>query len=362
MTGSQVRYLTAPLPGELLSSFLIRLGWMNGLPAYRFCRILWPNKAIWNRDVDRSADDELLATLSMYAQWKGRNVVSLTLRETERITSGCRNGQGAAAWLLAAGIYHRKRTLCGLQYCPECLTAECPYFMRSWRLGFVLVCEKHGCPLRDACPHCDAPLAPHRLYNNEIDACHCCYRKLTVVPVPTLQVETPVSVILLQKELTSLLERASLSFESGLEAQQRFASLRILLAELAIKRNIRSIRNCFELPPASNRLDTSETTFEYSRRENRMILLETLAAWIAEWPKQFLRGACSAGLTQRSFSRYKLSNFLRVHIEQLPVGHTKRRTTELRLYSVGMLRLRRKQKIEYRERRAAVLLQMARRK
>ena len=41
-----------------------------------------------------------------------------------------------------------------LQFCPDCLAKETPYFRTIDRLSFMVLCPEHGTPLLDRCPSC----------------------------------------------------------------------------------------------------------------------------------------------------------------------------------------------------------------
>jgi hypothetical protein len=66
---------------------------------------------------------------------------------------------GFATWLLPLGVWHRKRTRRGVQFCPLCFRFdERAYVRRSWRLAYYTECEHHARLLLDCCPACESPL------------------------------------------------------------------------------------------------------------------------------------------------------------------------------------------------------------
>lgn len=154
---------STPKDDELLSSWLVRLAIAHGLKLHTFCTMAWPRKQIWNRDIDKSADDGLLAVLSEKTCTSAERVRKTTLSEYEGILYEKHNPFGNTPWIMPLGIYHRLRRRFGLQFCPHCLSEdEEPYFRRRWRLAFVTVCVKHNIVLRDRCPECCAPVNFHR--------------------------------------------------------------------------------------------------------------------------------------------------------------------------------------------------------
>jgi len=152
-----------PLEDELLSSWLVRMARAHGLRLHTFCDLAWRHKAIWNRDIDKSADEEILRVLSEKTATPIERVRQTTLAAYEGWLYEKHNPYGNTKWILPVGVYHRMRRRPGLQYCPQCLKEdEDPYFRRRWRLAFVTLCEKHGRPLLDRCPRCKSPVNFHR--------------------------------------------------------------------------------------------------------------------------------------------------------------------------------------------------------
>lgn len=152
-----------PKQDELLSSWLVRLSMAHGQKLHTFCSIAWPSKAIWNRDVDKSADVEIVKTLSDKTATPTPQVLATTLAAYEGLLYEKHNRFGPTAWIMPIGVYHRTRVQFGLQYCPNCLAEDKePYFRRKWRLAFMVICEKHHKLLHDRCSQCGAAVNFHR--------------------------------------------------------------------------------------------------------------------------------------------------------------------------------------------------------
>lgn len=82
------------------------------------------------------------------------------------------NRRGPTRLINAIGVYHRKRTRAGLQWCPLCLSEdEEPYFRLHWRLSLMSTCPRHGVILECKCGQCGEPVAPHRSKDH---TCHKC--------------------------------------------------------------------------------------------------------------------------------------------------------------------------------------------
>lgn len=166
-----------PLEDELLSSWLVRLARAHGLRLHTFCDLAWRRKAIWNRDIDKSADDEILQVLSEKTATPIERVRQTTLAAYEGWLYEKHNPYGNTKWIMPVGVYHRTRKRPGLQYCPTCLREdEDPYFRRRWRLAFVTLCERHERLLLDRCPQCKTPVNFHRISSGKssITLCYGC--------------------------------------------------------------------------------------------------------------------------------------------------------------------------------------------
>jgi hypothetical protein len=176
-----------PQEDEILSSWLVRLAMAHGMKVHSFSSISFPQKAIWNRDIDKCADNDLLDSLSLLTATSIQRVNETTLARLEGFLYEKHNKYGPNPWLLPVGIYHRKRVQFGMQFCSLCLSEDkIPYFRRKWRLTFMVICEKHKILLRDRCFDCQSPVNFHRnelgnfhkLVATSLTVCHICHADL----------------------------------------------------------------------------------------------------------------------------------------------------------------------------------------
>ena len=153
-----------PLPDELLSSWLVRLAHSHGLKVQTFCNLIFGNRLqVWNRDIDRLAPTWLIAELSERTGTNIEQVKEATLQSYQGVIYHRHRISGKIAWIQSLKLHHRKFQGFGLQFCPKCLAKdEEPYFRKSWRLAFNMVCAAHNCMLHDRCPHCGYGVAFHR--------------------------------------------------------------------------------------------------------------------------------------------------------------------------------------------------------
>lgn len=153
-----------PLPDELFSSWLVRLAMAHGMKLHSFCvEVFGRNASIWNRDIDKSADESMIGVVAARTNTSSERVLQTTLGDYAGKIYETHNPHGNSAWIMPLRIYHRLRRRNGLQFCPFCLREDAePYYRRKWRLSWTTVCEKHRIVLLDRCPGCFEPVVFHR--------------------------------------------------------------------------------------------------------------------------------------------------------------------------------------------------------
>ena len=141
-----------PQPDELLSSFMHRIAFANGLPARRFRDELGFGEGLWSPRLDLGPQPEMLRLLTDRTGL-GSEIAAMTIGVEWRpllLPLRCPVGRGRQA----------RRRAAWLQYCPSCLADDArPYFRRRWRLATALACRRHGRQLLDRCPCCFSALA-----------------------------------------------------------------------------------------------------------------------------------------------------------------------------------------------------------
>ncbi len=180
-----------PLPGECLSSWLVRCAHHNGLKVQTFCdRVFGKEHQVWNRDVDRLAPPWLLQVITAGTGASPHSTDNTTMKLFEGRLFEHRNRGGQLRWVLLLGQYHRLHQGFGMQYCPLCLGEDKePYYRLSWRLAFYTFCPRHQTLLLDRCHACGAPVAFHRIelgrpgrYDTpSLDECWRCQARLSGV-------------------------------------------------------------------------------------------------------------------------------------------------------------------------------------
>ena len=295
----------APFEDELLSSWLFRFARANGEKLHSFTKRTVPSHQVWNRDIDKSAALKLLLPLAYKSGQSVERLYHTTLwpyagRLYDKPAPNSHN-----RWVLHAGIYHRSRRRYGLQYCPQCLAEGVPYFRRHWRLAFVTVCLEHGTLLRDRCPDCDAPIAPHKVdmgvhtvktepSSVPVTVCYRCGRDLSRVDPSSLEVVHK-SVEKFQAMLLETLEAGSkmLPDYGEVGSVDYFDGVRQFVSALAGTRHTSPfsvyVAERVGLRNPYFGLENTPNDLEYQPLANRHHLLG-MAAWLLEdWPHRFTR-------------------------------------------------------------------------
>jgi len=326
--------------GELLSSFLVRAAQRHGLAPYRFCAFHFPGVPVWNRDIDRSASDALLAAIAVKAGLSPVRVVQMTLRDAEaRLRKGV--ARGSPPWINRIGIYHRLRRGWGLQYCPDCL-AERPVLCQAWRLSFMVICGRHRRFLQDACPHCDAPLAIHRQMLSA-QLCHHCSRVLGKAPQDS---SVAIDVVLhAQSYFECAMHGGNTQVgDRSVCREDLFQGARVLISLLS--HDIFLSRD-----PTGRR----RPSLEQARVQTRAGLVSRVAELLAGWPLGFKKIVRDNHLTQRSFVRKSLPNWLSTAVEELPTGRSRHASSRERCSLRAKLERDRRRNADWRTTRAAQL-------
>lgn len=158
MSGKLLPVHIKPKDDELLSSWLVRLAAAHGVMPYRFWSKVWPKALFWRKSkTDQQDDMEFLSFLSEKTGTPLERVLSTTLTEFCGLLYQKSLTNGYKSWIMPQGdLRLAKNKHFSLHFCPLCLQEdETPYFRRSWRLSFFLICPAHKVLLLDRCSHCN---------------------------------------------------------------------------------------------------------------------------------------------------------------------------------------------------------------
>lgn len=336
-----------PHDDEILSSFLARAAFRHRLPPTVFAAQWWPDRAVWNRDLDRGEDTAWLADVAAHAGLSLDQVQTMTLEAPRRHFG---RGSGDTPLILSAGIYHRTRVRHAIQICPRCFADGEPYLRRVWRYSFVLACPTCTTPLLDACPHCRKPVVPHRSFRWSLDACHACGLALGQRN-PRSQLVPP-AVHDLQTRLLALLASGTGTTVGPWCGDDAFSGVRSLITVARHPDVLPALRVALGVDPAT----VATRRFERMRAADRVVILETVALWLDDWPRRFFVAAGQVELTQRTFRKVAQPGDLAHQVRRLPEGFARDRTFVPVLQDPAVKRLRRRNRDGYRRVRAARLI------
>lgn len=368
----------APLRDELLSSWLCRVAHVHGMTPHAFTTLHWPKVPVWTRDIDRSASDEWLADVADAAGLTLDAVRDLTLKPLMAILARGGNQQdsdlmrGNAPLILSTGVWHRRRLLPALQFCPICLARDEPYFRRSWRLATTVGCTVHQIPLRERCVTCSVPASPHRAPVGRIVDCHDCGNRLDLYatdrsgkpPVAALSdgARGFVTAMGLQRRFECVLvadndDAKTLPSAKPFDDAEGFGVMRSLISATVSKTAHTKLRGALDGCTPPWRGIEHGKQFEKIGTHERAQWMETIACWTADWAKQFGHGAEAAGITQRTFARLAQPDVLAKEVRRLKSGvRRKRKPWTSILNDETMRRLRRTDPAAWRELRAKRIL------
>ncbi|MGZ2461772.1 TniQ family protein [Rhizobium anhuiense] len=141
--------IVTPQLDELLSSWLHRLAYANGIAPRPFARVLGLHAGMWSASLDLKLPVDIENLLRAYTgispHWLSAMMLTRSSLKPLLLplrSSGRRDG---STWL---------------QFCSRCLAEDAqPYFRRRWRLATQVSCVTHRCGLRDRCPSCHSRIA-----------------------------------------------------------------------------------------------------------------------------------------------------------------------------------------------------------
>lgn len=276
-------YHPKPKPGEILSSWLCRLALGNAPRLHTFCHLVWPNRQIWNRDVDQVADRLFVARIAQGTGTSFAEAWETTLTALEGRLFGARHGSAVPRLILHVGVFHRDRRRRGQQFCPLCLSADA-YFRKTWRIAWVTTCPIHNVRLHDCCPGCGTRVVFHRA--KAMRLCYMCRADLTKAPV----IQADSMAIGFERYLANVLtEDCGALGEATVPALTIFDILRHILRLLAQDARGAMLRSAvaeqFDLPFQAQSMPEDFEDQGVVWRYHLMMLASRL---FTSWPKTFV--------------------------------------------------------------------------
>lgn len=287
--------------GESLSSWLHRSAFANGMADHTFCRHLFGSRPIWNRDIDRLADAELLRCAAVATYEDVSKLRAGIFSSFEGLMFPVLTTHGHLPWVLAAGIYHRTRRRHGQQFCILCLR-ESTHLRLHWRLAWAVCCTRHRCYLWDACPTCDAPLAFHRMSLAMPGHLFCpiCGTSLAKGCAAT---PSPQRVVRFQHKLEVAVARGNICVGNNrVPAGDFFTGARVIVRAVFPRRRLVSLNDTLprwirrRAPPRPQ-----DQWLEHWRLAHRIYAMDLLRRSLADWPRTFISSCLRAGIYRTRF-------------------------------------------------------------
>jgi hypothetical protein len=295
---------------ELLSSWLIRTALVQGCDPLALTGCVWPDWRVWTLDPDRGIGRGRATRLSALSGIDPDRIEKASLRTfVDRIQSpGSSYPTATWPWVVAFGKRNRRRAG-GQPFCPQCLaTDNTPYFRRSWRMAWKVVCAHHNSKLVDKCHACKCAIQPHRLVaeDRHLFRCFSCKADLRHAPSATPQSNTGAFVGRADKAFA---EGTSDFWGHTLAASEWLASAASLIRwiRIAARRDNSSIAaafNCLGVDLDNHALPVSGLPFELLNSEERFSLIEQAASLFVAGPDQVtnvlrLSGVAASGLLEK---------------------------------------------------------------
>lgn len=311
-----------PHSDELLSSWLVRLAWLNAEKLHTFKRRFWEHAGNpWARNLDLSLSEDTLGRISRMSGVQISALFELTLRAYAGTLFESIDQHGGAQGLLCESRRGHRVLGFGLQLCPRCLqTDTVPYFRRKWRVAYIAVCHLHREPLLDACPACHRPVTYHladfgaaslplRLPTSFCAYCGTDWKSVVAAEVA----EMDDSFVEWQINLSQALETGWIDHYgngSPMFALSYFSGLRSVLRLLSSgsKRSFflrQRIASELGLLPLETHGLGRKNLIGGVRLGDRLFLLRQ-AAWLLEdWPLRFITALREVGVTYSYIDQYR---------------------------------------------------------
>ena len=305
---SRLPLCLSPQPGELVTSWLIRLAAAHGLTTPVFCNQVSGRLVRFNRDMDGVCGMKLVETMARHT---GLDAASIRAHHSLAGLEGRLFPRSDRAtvprWILPMGKPTDRLPF--LQYCPLCLDAEIPYFRRPWRLSLFTICTLHGTGLLNACAACGAGIDPvkadTRCHQGRKPLCWRCGRDLRRCKATGVE-EADVNLTLHYERLLAGATGLQVGSDE-VSTEEYFRVLAPLCARL-IRNKQRLLRwrkllaegAGVDLPEPLQRHSTSGFD-TLSDPVGRRSVLRAVTWGLEDWPERFLKVARDAGARTSDF-------------------------------------------------------------
>jgi len=237
-----------PFQDEILSSWIARLAYANQMHPKTFLNTYLGLK---HRDhfkncLDAHISDEILNCLQTITS-PHFTLKNMTLKSYAGILR-----EGEIKELYSS-------YLDALQFCPQCLNEDIPYYKKSWHINLLTICAKHHCFLYDACPQCQKPIKLLSMYHNAFDYTFCSYCGYDLKKAPIKRIGKKHTLgILANQKLAKIIEDGYIQLGESIAYSFCFVDTITQLSKLILlRRNFAFIHNHPLFKLLENRLKSS---------------------------------------------------------------------------------------------------------
>jgi hypothetical protein len=290
-----------PIEGELLSSWMVRLAFAQGLKLESFCYRSWGRGAqVMNGDIDLYATDEVFQTLACHTGASMQQVSQTVFADMAGTLFDQILQNGLTEWVTFLGFRKKSPLIQGLSYCPLCIATDTlPYIRKLWRMAFATVCVIHRIRLKQDCPHCGAPFTIHRwdkgnhlIYPGH-PITHCPHCRKDRTKGAAIEEVKDVQVIDFQRILENTVDHGWIKMnDRTTDAYLFFAGLAMLASVLLERRRANRLRKqllqqeflslVVATPTKSQRVEALSLSLRYE--------IMRVLAWLWEdWPTRFIQ-------------------------------------------------------------------------
>jgi len=295
-----------PKKDELLSSWVTRLAIAHGLSLPSFLSAVISKESypyvILNLDIDKAVPTRLLNLLVSRTGTSQSRIASATLIGYEGLLYEKLSVAGKTRWIMpvTGKLTHGTH---GSQYCHRCLSEdEDPFFRRSWRLAFNVICIKHQIELSDRCVSCGKAVdfrkgftsTRTKVPSGSITRCVSCHWDIREWPSTVPSHNVSLDEIKYQKFLMAATETGRVEVEGAMAIYTYlyFTTLRRLIKVLSHKSKDAEFRKKLS---HSTGIEMFSITFpnknngiEELRVHDRRRLLNTARWLLTDWPERFV--------------------------------------------------------------------------
>ncbi|MFZ6778032.1 TniQ family protein [Undibacterium sp. Ji83W] len=334
-----------PLEDEILSSWLIRIGFHNGLTPIQLSYHLIGDRSLVGIEVDRIPPQNFLNSVVAHTGATEDEVLKMAFSKYEDNINLRFEKHGNIPHVVSLGYKSVKTgAIRGSAFCPDCLREDQePYFRKSWRYTFAVSCNKHDRLLLDECENCGYAFiyfrslgqVENRYERDAITICqHCGFDIRNTLTRSSYDKIVPYISEIQRKLIGTAFKRWSVdfdNFETSYHAIPWFAGIKLLfrflsssatpsevIQEIIDGKNLpfkyaqyKVILNSdFKVPKSdpTDKIITVGMNFEHKTVRGRALTLAVLSIILDNWPHSIQKALRKSTKSQRYWAGLLNSN------------------------------------------------------